>query len=169
MSRSDADARASARRRTQVRRRAADDRGVSITVNYALNLAIATLLIAALLTATGDMVADRRESATETELEVVGQRLAADVQAVDRLARAGGSDSEVVVETSLPARVAGSTYDIGVTTSGGDTVLELTTDVPEVTVTVPLTTATTVETGSLAGGNVVVTLAADGELEVRPA
>jgi hypothetical protein len=146
-----------------------DSRGVSVTVNYALNLVVATLLIAGVLTATGGMVEDRRESAVRTELSVVGERVAADLMAADRLVAAGtagvGSDPTVSVAVSLPDRVAGTRYDIAVRTSPAEIVLE--SDQPEVTVRVGYHHDTPVESATIRGGDLRIALADDGELEVN--
>ena len=152
------------------RRRLGDDsRGVSVTVNYALNLVIATLLVAGVLTATGGMVEDRRESAIRTELSVVGKRLAADLMATDRLAqvaRDGASDSTVAVSVSLPERVAASRYEVRVDTSPAQ--LVLVSDDPEVTVTVAFRHDTPVAPTTVPGGDLRIELS-DGELVVTSA
>lgn len=141
------------------------DRGVSATVNYALNLAVTTLLIAGLLTATGGMVEDQRREAARTELNVVGQRLASDLQTADRLVRAGGET--VAVESPLPERVAGVSYTVTV----GSNELVLETTRPEVTVRVSFATATAMEETTVSGGAVTIVRVDGGtgdRLEVRP-
>ncbi|GAA0198433.1 hypothetical protein ACFFQF_15180 [Haladaptatus pallidirubidus] len=137
------------------------DRGVSVTVNYALNLVVATLLIAGLLTATGGMVEDQRRDAVRTELQVIGQRLSADVQTADRLVQTGGTT--VAIESSLPERVAGVPYSV--TVEPGVFVLE--TSRPRVTVRVSFVTTTTVEETAISGGSMTIVRADSGELEVR--
>ncbi|WP_227354178.1 DUF7266 family protein [Haladaptatus salinisoli] len=141
------------------------DRAVSATVNYALNLAVATLLIAGLLTATGGLVEDQRREAARTELSVVGQRLASDLQTADRLVRAGGET--VAVESPLPERVAGVSYTVTV----GSNELVLETTHPEVTVRVSFAAATAVEETTVSGGAVTIVRVDGGtgdRLEVRP-
>lgn len=144
------------------------DRAVSVTVNYALNLAIATVLISGLLFGIGNIIENQRESAVRSELRVVGQRLAANVQTADRLAAVGGADSDVRVETPLPAQVAKTPYRFEIATVGGDTVVTLRTVSPAVTVTVSFHTEIPVSATETTGGDVVVTF--DGtSLEVdRP-
>lgn len=143
-----------------------DDRAVSVTVNYALNLVVATLLIAGLFTATADLVDDRRTEAIDSELTVVGNRLAADLQSADRLAQAGGADATVRIETSLPNVVAGTSYAIDVNATAGESWIELRASRSEAPVTVPFTNETAVESGSIGGGDVIVVFD-DGALEVR--
>ena len=145
------------------RRRLRDDeRGVSITVGYALNLAVAALLIAGVLTATGGMVEDRRESAIRTELSVLGERVASDLMAADGLAVVDGA-STVVVETSLPRRVAATQYEIEVRTSPAELVLR--TSNPEVTVTVEFHHETAVRETTVRGGDLRITLDNDASPE----
>jgi hypothetical protein len=145
------------------------DRAVSVTVSYALNLAIATVVIAGVLTATGGVVSDQRRNAAQTELQVVGQRLAADIGTADRLATAGGET--VVVTSNLPDRIAGVQYSV--TVSGSDLVLEASHS--NVVVRVPFRTKHEVVDTTVAGGDVTIVVTADDagdgdderELEVR--
>lgn len=143
-----------------------DERAVSVTVNYAMNLAIATVLIAGLLTVTADLVEDRRESATRSELTVVGNRVAADLMSADRLAQAG-DDPAVRIETTLPSQVAGSHYTITIDATPGDPHVILRPVGSSVTVAVPFRNATAVRSGTVAGGDFAIVLADDGRLEVR--
>lgn len=104
------------------RRWAADDRGVSTSLGYVLNLGVAAILVTTLLFAAGTMVDDQRDRAVDTELRVVGERVAADLSAADRLARASdGGTVRYVVEA--PPSVAGRTYDVQVNESGNDMVV----------------------------------------------
>jgi len=81
-------------------------RGVSTALGYVLNLGVAAILVTTLMLSAGTLVDDQRRVAVETELEVVGERVAADLASADRLARAsdGGSVRYVV---DVPTRVAG--------------------------------------------------------------
>lgn len=143
-----------------------DDRAVSVTVNYALNLALATILIAGLLTVTGDVVDDRRQEATRNELSVVGNRIAADLMTADRLTRVG-SDPEVRIETTLPERVAGTSYTVTIEATPTDSHLVLQTNDPKVRVNIPFRNSTAVKNETLSGGDLSIVLATDGRLEVR--
>lgn len=133
------------------------DRAVSVTVNYTLNLAIATILISGLLFAVGNTVEDRREEAIRSELEVVGQRLAANLQSADRLARAGGADSRVRIETPLPDTVATIRYSVAAgSDASGEEFVRLSTDDPQVEVTVTLRTEVFVSFNEFPSGDAVV-------------
>lgn len=151
-----------------------DERAVSITVGYALNLVVAAVLVAGVLTATGGMVEDRRESAVRTELSVLGQRVAADLSSADRLAQVAtddpGANPSVSVETTLPRRVAGTHYEVVVGTSPAELVLR--SDSPEVTVTVAYHSATAVRETTVRGGDLRIVLNAEpnpNRLEVERA
>jgi hypothetical protein len=151
-----------------------DDRGVSVTVNYALNLVVAMLLIGGVLTATAGMVDDRRGSAAHTELSVLGERIAADLQSADKLAEVGtdgpAADPTVAVEVSLPERVAGSGYEVTIDPSASEIVLRP--DHVDVTVRVGFHHETAVTGTTVRGGDLRITLDTDASpdrLEVSEA
>lgn len=143
------------------------DRAVSVTVNYVLTLAITALLLSGLLVAAGGLVESQSERAIRSELDVLGQHLAADIESADRLATvAEGESAEVRIETSLPARVAGRSYRIAV----GESELTLRTTDPEVSVTVPFRTTNEVEERTIRGGDLRIEWSDDsGTLEVERA
>jgi hypothetical protein len=129
-------------------------RGVSTALGYVLNLGVATLLVTVLLLSAGTLVEDQRDRAAETELDVVGERVVADLATADRLARTN-DPTTVRVEGDVPARVAGSYYTVRVNESGnGDLVLDA--DQPDVRVVVPFDTATEVEASTVDGGDLAV-------------
>lgn len=140
------------------------DRGVSITVNYVMSIMIATMLMTGLLMAVGDTLENRRESSARAELDVIGQRVAADLATADRLAQAGGEN--VVVEASLSRTVAGLRYTIDVNATDDGSELTLSTDTLEVESTIQFDNATAVTNTSVAGGDIEIVLV-DEELEVR--
>lgn len=127
-------------------------RGVSTALGYVLNLGVATLLVTVLLLSAGTLVEDQRDRATDTELDVIGGRLAADLAAADRLARTD-DPTTVRVEADTPARVAGSYYRIRVNASGE---LVLHAHQPDVQVVVPFETTTDVAPSTVDGGELAV-------------
>lgn len=152
----------------------ADDRSVSITVNYALNLAVATLLVTGVLTATGGMVENRRSEAIRTELSVIGERIATDLMAADKLAAAAtarpDANPTVAVTLALPDRVAGRPYEVSVETSPARIVLA--SENPDVTVTVSYRHDTGIAETTVRGGDLRVVLNTDPDpnrLEVSEA
>jgi hypothetical protein len=86
-------------------------RGTTTTLNYVLTLGISAVLISGLVIAGGTVLEQQREEASRTGLRVAGQQLASDIASVDRLA-AGGTDAEIRLVSSLPARTAGEAYRI---------------------------------------------------------
>lgn len=133
------------------------DRGVSTVVGYVLNIGIATILITGLLISGASLVSDQRDRTVRSELDVLGNRLAADLETADRLLRTG--DGEVTVRTVLPDRVAGTEYHIAVQTTDGAVEIRLETTDSSITRTVPVRNTSRVKTGTVGGGDVVI----DGE------
>lgn len=84
-------------------------RGAATTVSYVLALGISALLISGLVIAGGNVLSDQRERSSRAGLRVAGQQLAGDIATADRLVSAG-TDVDVRLVSSLPARVAGESY-----------------------------------------------------------
>lgn len=136
-----------------------EDRAVSTTLGYALTLGISTLLITGLVLTGGTYIENQREQAIRTELNVLGNQVASDVQSADRLVLASGGTGSVTVQRDLPKRVAGATYTLTVQNAGSDPHLKLESGDPEVTVQVDvvLMADLTLETSSpLQGGSIEV-------------
>ena len=119
------------------------DRAVSVTVGYVMTLAISTLLLSGLFVAGGSFVETQRERATQGELTVVGERVAADLGTVDRLAASAESPEDLTVNRSLtlPDRVSGSGYRIRVTENGTAGTIALESDATDAGVEVPFRTS----------------------------
>lgn len=134
-----------------------DEDAVSTTLGYALTLAITTLLVTGLIFAVGTEVETRREQAIRTEMDVVGNQLAASLASADRLADASGTNGVVVVERALPADVAGTPYTIEIIEqSPGEYDLQLTSTNPEETLAISLSLDTELETGTVASGPLTI-------------
>jgi hypothetical protein len=144
-----------------------DQRAVSTTLNYALNLSLATLLIAGLLIAGGNFVQDQRKQTIRTELRVIGQQIAADVASVDRLARAEDSVDTASLNRKLPERVADSTYSVKIPDTGPPYTITLTSTNPDVSVSVNIDTQTNIKTPlSVSGGTIEIYLNTEDKIEV---
>ena len=143
------------------------DRAVSTVVGFVLILGVASLLVTGLLVATGDFVDNQRQETIRDEMEVLGQQLAADIAASDRMVRAGGTT--VRIERPLPNRITGVTYQISVTSNGDLTTIRLSTQDPSVSAEVSVRTRTPVAGGeSVNGGDVAIVYdAATNQLEVQ--
>ena len=85
----------------------ADNRGMETVVSHVLSIAITTLLIIGLIATATGFLDGQRDEATRSELATISERLASDLMSADRLGRSG---DEVELRTSLPGRVAGTTY-----------------------------------------------------------
>jgi type II secretory pathway pseudopilin PulG len=136
------------------------DRALSTVVSYAVMLVVVGILVSGLLVGMNGHVADQRERTLRAELSVVGNHLAADLTDLDRLAETmdGGDDTTATLRSSLVDRVAGETYLVRVASTGAPDryTLTLTTDDPQVTVTVDLRTDHTLETGRYHGGDLML-------------
>lgn len=141
-----------------------DDRAVSTMLSYILTLSITAILISGLLLTGGNVVETQQERTAQTELRVIGQQVAADLNAGDRLADATES-GQAVVTREYPDRVVGTTYTISIDGSAGEILLEA--QRFGVRVTVPFVTETPVADTTISGGDVVVTYrSGPDELEV---
>ena len=143
-------------------------RAQSTPLDYTLSLGIAALVVAGLVTAAGGFVEDRRESVVRTELAVVGEQLAGELVAVDRLAQMGDSTEALTVTKPLPATVAGEAYHVETETRGDTQWLNLTAPGPGVSVSVRYETTTAVVDESVQGGTIEITYdPGTDRLEVR--
>jgi hypothetical protein len=142
------------------------DRGQAITLNYALGLAIGVVLITGLLIAGASFVDGQREQAIRTELQVIGQQLSADMSTADRLAQTTRTNSTVEIRRSMPADVAGGTYNVQVV-AGPDAHLLLTTDNPAVEVRVELANETDVQAARINGGRLRIVQEDDGNITLK--
>lgn len=141
------------------------DRGVSVTVNFALSLVVATMLMSALLFATGSLLDNQQDRTVRSELRVVGERLAASLMTADRLAEAGAID--VAIRTEAPTRVGGTGYQVEVNVSSDTSELILEPTGPFSIVYVQFANTTDVEPRTIDGGDMQVVLTDDGTLEVQ--
>lgn len=151
----------------------ADDRGVSVAVGYVLTLAIGAVLLSGVVIGVGGVVDSQTERTIDGELEVVGETTVANLESVDRLARAAhedrpssGIDPTVSVIVDLPTRVAGIPYRIEV----GNESVTLRTDAPAASVEVTHAAHLDVAPTSVRGGPLRIAYVDDGtgdaELEV---
>lgn len=131
------------------------NRGVSTVVGYVLNLGIATLLVTGLLVTGATVVSDQRERTVRAELDVIGNRIAADLETADRLLRAGSGT--VTVRSDLPDTVAGSAYDIEIRTAKENVSLRLEASDPSVSRTVPVRNVSAIEPVTVSGGHLNIT------------
>lgn len=125
-------------RGTRSRSEGGRDRGTTPALTYVLAIGVVTLLISGLLITTTDFVDGERERVVRDELEIVGERLAADAAAVDHLAGDGATATQ---RTTVPETVADTGYYVDIVgCPSGSVCLALTDADPsiDVNVTVPL-------------------------------
>jgi hypothetical protein len=101
-------------------------RAVSAALSYTLILGIVTLLLTGLTAGFAPLVTNQQADAAHTTLEVLGNDIAGDLERADRLAVAAGPNGTVVLQTRLPERVSGSTYDIEIEETAETRLYELT-------------------------------------------
>lgn len=137
-------------------RLASGERAVSTAVNYVVLLGVLAVLVSVVIVGTTDYVGDQRERVIRSELEVLGNRLAADLTTADTLA--ASTDEVVTVSASLPETVARSHYRLSVADApGADSyALRLSSSDPAVSVTVPVKVEQDLATGSYAGGELTI-------------
>lgn len=97
------------------------ERGVSTVVSYVLTLGIVAILSTTLLASFAPFVTNQQQDAAQSTLSVLGDDIAGDVDAVDRLATRSGTTETVEFRTRLPDRVGGSRYEVRIenATDGG--------------------------------------------------
>lgn len=149
-----------------IKSRTDTDRGMSIALTHVLTIGITTILIAMLLMAGSTMLESETERSTETALETVGERLAGDIDNVDRMASNDASDASLV--SDRPGTVANSGYTVTVLEDetcgdraplldGTNPCLELAASSTDVTVHVPLKISDGREIeGSVQGGAIEI-------------
>lgn len=142
------------------------NRGVSTVLGYSLNLMVATLLVTGLLIAAGSLVESQRDQASRAELQVVGERLVANLETADRLARTA-NDGQGRVDATLPSHVAGSSYRVAIVTGDGEAQAILTTDTPQNRVVVPINNETPLLPSNHTGGALHVSWNESAPLEVN--
>jgi hypothetical protein len=142
-----------------------DERAASITLNYVLAIAISAVLVTGLLIAGGNFVEGEQESVVRNELSVVGQRLAADIERVDRMVAAGDGVTTARLNRSLPTAAVGERYDVELDASS-EPELVLTADGADVSVSVPISNRTALSDSTVGSGSVAVVYDSDTE-EIR--
>jgi len=140
-----------------------DDRGVSTALTHVLTIGITTILISGLFIGTTTMLEGQMDRAAYQEMGTIGDRLAAELTAVDQNAK-GTPTGNATVLVQHPNTVAGSSYRIQLANSSGDcdtwdpnTCLILSASQTSEDVEVPLRTSMPIEESSVTGGDVYIT------------
>jgi len=140
-----------------------DDRGVSTALTHVLTVGITTILISGLFIGTTTMLESQKDRAAYQEMDTIGERLGAEITAVDQAAQRS-ENGETIVTVSHPDTVAGGTYRIELEhgddacgTWDPDTCLILSASQTSEDVEVPFRNVTAVDTTSVTGGDIRIT------------
>ena len=95
---------------TKSRRFPSDDRAVSISVTHVLTIGITTILIAMLLIAGSSVLEAQTDRSVDSSLETVGERLAGEIDNVDRMADDDTDEARVTAEH--PRTVSNTGYTV---------------------------------------------------------
>ncbi|WP_251344150.1 PKD domain-containing protein [Haloplanus halophilus] len=139
------------------------DRATAPALTYVLAIGITTILVSGLLISASGFVDDRRERTVREELEIVGERLAASIAALDAASDSGGTVSRRI---EVPATVLDAAYYVDVVDCGGNaTCLELTAPDPslDLTVTVPVRNRSAIDVERSRPRSVTITAAAGSD------
>lgn len=135
------------------------DRGITMAVTHVLALGISAALLAVLLAGAGAVLETETERAAERSLETVGQELAGEIEAADRVA--AGEGAETVARADAPRTVARTGYAVearddcnGV--AGEADCLRLSAHAADATVLVPVSTAADLEPNTVPGGPIEI-------------
>lgn len=129
-------------------------RGLSTALGYVLTLSITVILVSGLFIAGGNFVQDQREEVIRTELDIVGEQVATQINTADRLNQSGMGNTTVRLKQRFPPNVVGSAYRINLEADGPR--LRLETQQPNIEVTIQLTNTTTLADSSASGGQVII-------------
>lgn len=137
------------------------NRGASTALGYVLTLGITLLLVVSLFSVAVSIVDTERSRTVNSELSVLGNRLATDLSTADSLVRAADDPRTVSLTTELPDRVAQGQYRIRIDEQADKPAyaryrIILESDVAETSVVVDLKTGTTIEETTISGGSVAI-------------
>lgn len=147
------------------------DRAVSTVVGYVIMVGIAGILLATLTLTASGLVDTQDERTAHAEMDVYGERLAADISTADRLAQQDSTKTTMNVTSDLPDTVNGHRYTITIgeeDDSDGTTTIVLQSDDFDRSVETGVANTTPIEHGEIRGGAVTITYDdTDGELVIK--
>ncbi|ELY57271.1 hypothetical protein C491_10814 [Natronococcus amylolyticus DSM 10524] len=135
------------------------DRGVTMAVTHVLALGISAALLAVLLAGAGAVLEAETERAAERSLETVGQELAGEIEAADRVA--AGEGAETVTRVDAPRTIARTGYVVEAQSDCPGAVsdancLRLSAHAVDATVHVQVSTAADLEPNTVPGGSIEI-------------
>jgi hypothetical protein len=112
--------------------------------------------VTGLLIAGGGFVEDTRERVVYSEMTVIGNHIAGNLEQADRLVQASSGDTTVQINESFQRQVTGATYQVELNDSGTPQVV-VTADELDASVEINMTVQTDLdETTSVGGGTIAV-------------
>ncbi|RQG95836.1 DUF7266 family protein [Natrarchaeobius chitinivorans] len=132
------------------------DRALSYMVNYVLLLGVAVILVGGLSMAGSALLEGQHEQTVDAELDVIGERIAADISTADRLTQTEGEAETIRVVSDSPQFVSGGQYTITTETDGSDTIIRLESSDADVTKEKTINTTTPVDETRLTGGTLEI-------------
>lgn len=129
-------------------------RGQAIVLEYVLGIAVASILLVGLITASASFVEEQGEQASRAELRVIGQQVASDIEAADKLVVSSESNTTVRIERDLPTNVAGG-YKIRLEERANPR-LNLTSQSNDFTIEVEFSNMTAVSESVVSGGPILI-------------
>ncbi|MFC4437284.1 MULTISPECIES: DUF7266 family protein [Natrialbaceae] len=150
---------------------ATDDRAVSISVTHVLTIGITTILVAMLLIAGSSVLEAQTDRSVDSSLETVGERLASEIDNVDRMENSGADDVRVTADH--PRTVSNTGYTVELREDCDAPLLDGETDCVrlsasdvDVVVYVPLADGVDIDDGSLVSGGTIEIVYDDTENEI---
>lgn len=140
-------------------------RGQTVTLEYVLGVAIASILIVGLVSAGAAFVDHQGKQAARAELRVVGQQIASDIEAADKLVSSSRKNTTVRLERYLPRDTAGG-YTVRVIELS-DPRLNLSSNTHDVSVSVEFTNSTSVAGSAVSGGPVLINYTENDKLRLE--
>lgn len=136
------------------------ERAVSTALSYVLLLGVAIIVVGGISVTAGELLETQQERAVEEELDVIGERVAADIMTADQLTQTESNTREVTVTSDPPRTVSDGRYTITIT---GDDPTRLVLESPGTGVTVETTVVTTtpISETRLRGGTLEISYGGD--------
>lgn len=133
-----------------------NERAVSTQIAHVLTVVITVVIATGLMTSMAAVVESQSEDATETELQIVGERISASLHEADQLAQQSDGDFQMVLD--LPQQAGTGAYSVQIKSSPGpnNDVLVLKSHVLQDDIRIPMNIETTLDTTGVGGGNIAI-------------
>lgn len=141
------------------------ERGVSSVQSYAILLAVSSIILIGISSGAASIVDTNQDRAAQSELNVIGNKVAAEVMQVDSLRSISGGAPSSHSWVSLPGSVAGGQYIIEIQEDPDRVIVRsVTTDK---TATVPMEVENDLEETTIDGGDIIISVSGGGETQIE--